>query len=183
MGLKSFLPSLRRGVVYLMILAFGYVLGLAVFYVPPDTVEAASNEPAPDLTLHKLGGKTIRLNEYKGKWVFLNFWATWCPPCVQEMPEMEMFYKKFKDKNLVMLAVSVDKDDPARISSFIKDHGFTFDVFLDPSGDSLDQFGTSKIPSTFIINPKGEIVSQASGPRSWMDPDIIKYFNDLLKKG
>ncbi|MBI3581087.1 MAG: TlpA family protein disulfide reductase [Nitrospinae bacterium] len=180
---RGLFPSPRRGVLYLLLLAFGYALGMGIFYEPPNTVEAAENEPAPKLILHKLGGKKTSLEDYRGKWVFLNFWATWCPPCLKEMPEMEEFYKKFKSKNLVMLAVSVDKDDPSKIASFIKDHGYTFEVFLDPDGESLDKFHTSKIPATFIINPKGEVVSQAAGPREWMDPEIIKYFNDLMKKG
>jgi peroxiredoxin len=184
MGLKSRLPTLRRGVMYLFVLLAGYAVGMTAFAQHNHSaVEAATSEPAPDLLLNKLSGNKIHLNEYKGKWVFLNFWATWCPPCLQEMPEMEMFYQQFKKKNMVMLAVSVDKDSPSTIASFIKDHGYTFDVFLDPDGESLSKFGISTIPATFIINPKGEIVSQANGPRSWMDKEIIKYFNDLMKKG
>ncbi len=183
-SLKGLLPSPRRGVLYALLLVFGYALGLGIFYAPPDTVEAADNEPAPKLTLYNLHGKKASLEDYRGKWVFLNFWATWCPPCLKEMPEMEAFYKQFKSKNLVMLAVSVDKDEPSKIASFIKDHGYSFEVFLDPDGEAMDKFRTSgKIPATFIINPKGEIVSEALGPRPWMDPEVLKYFTDLMKKG
>ncbi|MBI3793552.1 MAG: TlpA family protein disulfide reductase [Nitrospinae bacterium] len=169
---------------YSLVLIFGYALGVAAFgHGHSDTVEAAAPEPAPEIRLVTLDGKKLHLADYKGKWVFLNFWATWCPPCLAEMPEMETFYQKFKAKNMVMLAVSVDKDDPARIRAFIKNHGYTFDVFNDPDGEALSKFGGSNIPATFIINPRGEIVSQANGPRSWTDKTIIDYFNDLLKKG
>jgi peroxiredoxin len=178
---KYFSQSVRRTIVYLAILVMGYAIGMAVFPAHSDAVESIASESAPALTLKTVDGKTVHLSDYHGKWVFLNFWATWCPPCLQEMPEMEIFYQHFKAKNLVMLAVSVDKDDPSKIAAFIKNHNYTFEVFLDQDGESLSKFGGSSIPATFIINPNGEIVSQASGPRNWNDPEIIDYFNNMMK--
>ncbi len=173
--------STRQVALYALILVMGYWIGVAAFPdAHTDRVEASENTMAPEMSLMKLGGGKVRLSQYRGQWVFLNFWATWCPPCLQEMPDMETFYKKFKEKNMVMLAVSQDKGNPANIASFIKEKGYTFDVFLDPQGSAASMFNVNSIPSTFIINPKGEVVSQANGAREWTDPVIINYFNDLM---
>lgn len=175
-------PSPRRVLVYSLVLVMGYWMGMAAFPdARTDKVEAsAENKMAPELELGKLGGGKVRLSSYRGRWVFLNFWATWCPPCLHEMPAMESFYQQFKKKNMVMLAVSEDKGNSDQVAAFIKKNGYTFDIFHDPNGDASSKFMINSLPSTFIINPKGEVVSRAYGAREWMDPEVIDYFNDLL---
>jgi peroxiredoxin len=136
---------------------------------------------APDITLKKLEGGTVKLTDYRGKWVFLNLWATWCPPCIYEMPSMEKFYQKFKSKNLAIFAVSLDTADSKQaVIDFVIEKNLTFDIFLDPDNVTLRKFKTMSLPSTYVINPEGYIVSQAMGARDWNDPVIIEYFTDLM---
>ncbi|MBI5178474.1 MAG: TlpA family protein disulfide reductase [Nitrospinae bacterium] len=178
--MSRFGRNTRRLFLYAAVLAVGYLAGIAAY--PESTVEAASNEMAPELILHKLGGGDVKLSDYRGKWVFLNFWATWCVPCLQEMPSMESFHKKFKDKNMTMLAVSLDHGDATRVADFVKKKGITFEVFHDPESEASQKFGVYSLPSTFIINPRGVVVAQALGGREWTDPLIIDYFTGLMKK-
>lgn len=135
---------------------------------------------APDSLLQKLGGGTIKLSDYRGKWVFLNFWATWCPPCIKEMPSMEVFYNKFKENNLTLLAVSVDAEGASVVKPFVEKYGLTFEIFLDPQNKVSKEFKVFGLPSTYVINPEGQIAAQAMGPRDWEDPVIIEYFADLM---
>lgn len=95
---------------------------------------------------------------------------------------MEEFSQKFKAKNVVVLAVSVDRGGPDKVKRFVKQYGLTFEIFHDPDSDSSNKYGISSLPSTFIINPKGDIVSQAEGMREWNDPEVVAYINDLLKR-
>lgn len=144
-----------------------------------DIVQAKEVVPAPEVALEKLEGGKTSLKDYRGKWVFINFWATWCLPCIKEMPAMEGFYNKFKKHNLVMLAVSIDKKKEL-VEKFVKKHNLTFEIFIDSKTKAAKQFGVRGIPATFVLNPQGDIVSQASGPREWMDPTIIDYFEKLM---
>ena len=148
---------------------------------PVVAAEMTENDLAPDVVLKKLEGGTVKLSDYRGKWVFLNFWATWCPPCVYEMPAMEKFYQKFKSKNLVMLAVSVDdKNAKQAVIDFVLEKELTFDIFLDTESVAMRKFRTASLPSTYIINPDGYVVSQAMGARDWMDPTVVEYFAGIM---
>lgn len=173
----------RRLALYAIVLSLGYLFGVADHEGAVHPAEAAGKtEMAPDLVLKSLSGKKVNLKDYRGKWVFLNFWATWCPPCIDEMPAMEQFYRKFKEKNLTMLAVSIDKGGPEKVKAFVKEGKFTFEVFHDPESEASAKFGVFSLPSTFVINPKGEVVAQAKGGREWTDPAIIDYFKDLMER-
>lgn len=181
--------NLRTLLVFVTIFAAGYLLSAQqIRSVQPNGApqSAVAGEPteyvqSPELELKKLEGGTVKLSDYRGKWVFLNIWATWCPPCVYEMPAMEKFYQKFKSNNLVMLAVSVDdRDKKQDVIDFVLDKKLTFDIFIDPENAVLKGFKTNSLPSTYIINPEGLIVSQAMGAREWMDPTVIEYFAGLM---
>lgn len=173
----------RRLLLAAVALGLGYAAALSFYPQAHFDAEASTeSEPAPEVTLTRLGGGVTRLSDYRGKWVLLNFWATWCPPCVAEMPSMEEFSKKFKSRNVVVLAVSVDRGNPDRIKKFVKQYGITFEVFHDPDSDASNKFGVSSLPASYIINPKGNIVSQAQGMREWTDPEIIDYVNGLMKR-
>ncbi len=168
----------RSVLVFLGVFLMGYWLVVG----SPDSVnmvQAKEVVPAPEVVLENLEGGKISLKDYRGKWVFINFWATWCPPCIKEMPDMESFYNKFKKHNFVMLAVSIDKKKKL-VEKFVKKYNLTFEIFFDPKTKVAKQFGVKGIPATFVINPQGEIISQASGPREWMDPSIIDYFEKLM---
>ena len=135
---------------------------------------------APEVILKRLDGAEVTLRDYRGKWVFLNFWATWCPPCVWEMPAMEKLYQKFKKHNFTMLAVSIDQGDPQKVRKFVAKYKLTFEIFHNPKGDVSVAFGASELPTTYIINPIGQITLIASGARDWTDEKIIDYLMELM---
>jgi peroxiredoxin len=135
--------------------------------------------PLVDFNLLDLNGKRIILSDLKGKIVFLNFWATWCSPCREEMPAMQKLYKHFKDKDFVMLAVSV-KEPASVVEKFFKDYNLTFTALLDSDGELMNQYGVRAIPATYIIDRDGAIIGKAFGPRKWDDQKAIALFEHLI---
>lgn len=132
----------------------------------------------PDFTLVDLNGKKTNIKDYRGKVVFLNFWATWCPPCRQEMPSMETLWQKSKGKPFVILAVSVDDADTKKVADFIAKNKYTFPVFHDVTGELSQQFLIRSIPTTFILDTKGIIIEKMSGAADWSTLNV-----DELAKG
>jgi len=148
---------------------------------PPDGSVAAGKEAA-DFKLTSLDGQSIALSSLRGKVVFLNVWATWCPPCREEMPAIEALYEKFKDdKNFVVLAVSQDTDGSGPVAAYVKKNGFRFDVLLDPENKVGEAYDVSGIPETFIIDQRGRIVAHHVGPYDWANPEIRDALQELIK--
>jgi len=137
---------------------------------------------APNVCLEDLQGKTWELKHFKGKVVFLNFWATWCGPCKEEMPSMEVLHDQFKEKGFVFLTISVDYAGVKPVKEFIEKHRYTFPVLIDPKGKTLDLFGVRGIPTTFLIDPKGILIGKAIGPRDWKRSEVVSIVNLLLEK-
>jgi cytochrome c biogenesis protein CcmG/thiol:disulfide interchange protein DsbE len=137
---------------------------------------------APLFSLEDLNGKKSELKQYRGKVVFLNFWATWCGPCKEEMPSMEELYKQFKDKDFVFLTISVDYAGIKLVKEFIEKHRYTFPVLIDPQCETLDLFEVKGIPTTFLIDKKGIIVGRAIGPKDWKRSEVVSIVNLLLEK-
>ena len=135
-----------------------------------------------DFSLSVLEGETKSLSSYKGKVVFMNFWATWCGPCRSEMPSMESVYKKFSDKGLEILAVNC-AEDKATVSSYMKDEGFTFPALLDLDGRVSLNYGVQSIPTTFLIDRDGMIVMRLVGSIDWDSPKIHAALESLLSNG
>lgn len=122
---------------------------------------------APDFTLTKLDGTNVKLSDLKGKKVILNFWATWCGPCQQEMPDMEAFYKEHKE-NVEILAVNYTPSEKGggeeKVSNFIKEKGITFPVLLDKNIDVTTAYKVITIPTSYFIDTKGVIQDKFIGP-------------------
>jgi len=132
-----------------------------------------------DFTLSDLSGKKVSLSNYRGKLVFLNFWATWCPPCRQEMPSMERLYQKLKAKGLVILAVDL-QEDAKSVQKFIDEHKLTFTVLLDSDGKVGTIYGARSIPTTYIIGRDGNALGGVIGGREWDSPEMVAFFTRLL---
>jgi len=141
-----------------------------------------SGTKAPNFRLEDLGGKKSELKHYKGRVVFLNFWATWCGPCKEEMPSMEELWKQFKDKDFVFLTISVDYAGIKPVKEYIEKNRYTFPVLIDPKGKTLDLFEVRGIPTTFLIDQKGGLIGKAIGPRDWKRPEMVSIVNLLLEK-
>ena len=140
------------------------------------------NKKAPNFRLEDLKGKKVELKHFKGKVVFLNFWATWCGPCKEEMPAMEGLYNQFREKDFVFLAISVDYAGLKTVKEFIEKYRYTFPVLMDPNCETLDLFGAKGIPTTVLIDRKGLMIGKAVGPRDWKRPEVISILNLLLEK-
>ena len=135
----------------------------------------------PDFCLEGLNGEKIQLKALKGKIIFLNFWATWCGPCKEEMPSMEALYHHFKDRNFIFLTISLDFGGQEPVRKFIEKHRYQFPVLLDPSGKTLDLFEINKIPTTLIIDKNGKMIGRAIGPRNWSSPEFFSLIEQMLQ--
>ena len=140
------------------------------------------NKKAPDFFLKDLSGKEVEIRQFKGKVVFLNFWATWCGPCKEEMPSLEFLHRQFKEKNFVLVTISVDYEGIKPVQEFMSKQQYTFPVLLDPQGETLDLFEVKGIPTTFLIDKKGKMAGKAIGPRDWKSADIVSLLNLLIEK-
>ncbi|MBI5708614.1 MAG: TlpA family protein disulfide reductase [Armatimonadetes bacterium] len=117
-----------------------------------------------NFTLSDLSGKEWTLKSIKGKVVLVNFWATWCPPCRKEMPDMEKIYRRFKDKGLVILAISDEEE--SKVRPFIEEKGYTFPILLDPGRKANTAFGIQGIPNSFVFDRFGRLQAVAIDGRS-----------------
>ena len=137
--------------------------------------------PAPPFTLPVRGGGSVDLASLKGHVVVINFWATWCPPCVAEMPALDRLHRALSRDGLVVLGVSVDEDE-AVLTSFIEKGGLTLKVLRDPGGTvASGAYRTTGYPETFVVDAKGVIVETYVGPADWDTPDALDHFRRLLK--
>jgi peroxiredoxin len=149
------------------------------YKVIPNLEPMKDNPQTPDFTLPNPQGKKISLKDFRGKIVFLNFWASWCLPCRDEMPAMERLYQEFKDRNFVILAVNV-KDRRQDALNFVKELKLTYPVVLDPDGNVGLLYGAWGLPTTYLIGPKGEGLARAWGPAEWYGPKARKLIEDLV---
>ncbi len=138
---------------------------------------------APDFVAQDLNGQAVRLSQYRGKVVFLNFWTTWCPPCRMEMPAMEELSKKFASEDFIMLAISEDDGGAPVVKKFVEEMKLTFPVLVSPTGEIGRSYGVFGYPETFIIDREGRQVARFIGPREWKDPAFERDLRILVKEG
>lgn len=124
---------------------------------------------APVFTLKTLDGRSIKLSDFRGQKVLLNFWATWCPPCKAEVPEFERFYQEHHKENIEILAVDIFAQEKGKevVENFIKDYSMTYPVVLDESGSVANTYRVSAIPTTYVIDTKGIITHKVTGAMSY----------------
>jgi len=145
---------------------------VGVIRVPPDKDPVAIN-------LKDMNGKNIRLSDFKGKIVFLNFWTTWCPTCRIEMPSMEKLHQKFKNKDFTMVTINL-QESASQVKAFFKEFKLTFTALLDSTGEVGASFGIRAIPTTYILDKTGRIIGRANGPREWDSKAAIALFENLM---
>lgn len=142
-----------------------------------DDDEIAIGKLAPNFTLENLDGEEVSLSDYKGKIVFLNFWATWCPFCVKEMPDFDKLIKENDD--LVVLAVDV-MEDKKTVEEYIEKGGHDFDVVLDEKGKVASKYLISPLPTTYFIDEDGILLGRVEGMLTWAHMNEIL---DTIRKG
>jgi cytochrome c biogenesis protein CcmG/thiol:disulfide interchange protein DsbE len=132
---------------------------------------------APDFTVRD-SDRTVTLSQLKGQVVVLNFWATWCPPCVEELPSLMQMQQRMKSKGVTVLAVSIDVDQSA-YRQFLKDHNVNLLSVRDPDQKSSGLYGTFKYPETYIIDRKGVVRRKFIGAVDWTEPEVIDFLGRL----
>jgi len=171
----------------LLLFAFGFwsVQGLAAQEINYKLVlnlqQMKDSSPTPDFTLPDPAGKKVSLKDFRGKLVMLNFWATWCVPCREEMPTMERLYQEFKNRGFVIVAVSV-KDKKTEALAFIKELKLTYPVVFDPEGEVGLLYGAWALPATYLIGAKGEGLARMWGPADWYSPGARALIQALLNQ-
>jgi cytochrome c biogenesis protein CcmG/thiol:disulfide interchange protein DsbE len=136
-----------------------------------------AGDSAPEFTITTDTGKTVSLPNFGGKLLVLNFWATWCPPCIQETPSLSNFAQQFADKGVVVLGLSVDKDMNA-YRAFLQKYRPAFLTARDFKVH--EEYGTYMYPETYIIDSKGKVVKKIAEGADWNDPQLVQYVNSLL---
>ncbi len=156
-------------------LAFGTLSPLAAGAAP------APNSRAPDFTLHAADGRNVRLDELRGQVVLVNFWATWCGPCREEMPRLNQLYEKFHKSGFVLLGVNID-DDPNTALTTANKLGVSFPVLLDTDKKVSKLYDLSTMPSTVVIDRDGKVRFLHRGYREGVEAEYDQQIRGLLKE-
>jgi peroxiredoxin len=136
------------------------------------------NSDLLEAKLPNTSGRHVRLNDFRGKIVFLNFWTTWCPSCRTEMPAMERLHRKLFGKNFAMVTVNI-KESASQVKNFFEKYKLTFTALLDTTGEISAGFGIRAIPTTFILDKSGTIIGSITGPREWDSRKSVALFERL----
>jgi peroxiredoxin len=130
--------------------------------------QLALAEPV-DFELEGLDGKTYRLSDYRGKWVLVNYWATWCPPCREELPELEVFYVNHKDKDAVVLGVAMERIKKERLQKFVDEQFLSYPILMTKPAASTELGRVPGLPTSYLIDPQGELAARQVGPVTLKD--------------
>jgi peroxiredoxin len=176
-------PSPRSNATITLVALVIFALSFGVVWLQSSKYEPLTvGNVAPDFELPTLDGKSVRLSDFRGKVVFLNFWATWCKPCREEMPSMEVLNKNFEKDGLVILAVSIDRVTTKKdIPPFVKSLNLTFPVLVDSWGQTDKPYKLMGVPESYIIDKDGILREKIIGPRDWTVIESLKVITALLK--
>ena len=167
------------------------VLGVVAFVVmsPPQaeaprapvdsSAPVAVNFPAPQLELTDLAGNPVSLEGLRGKFVLVNNWATWCPPCREEMPTLEAYYRQHQDQNFVLVGIEA-REPAAQVKEFAEQYGLSFSIWLDREGQALRGFTNAALPNSYVIDPEGVVVLGWTGAIS--QAMLEEYVTPLLEE-
>ncbi|HSB34744.1 MAG TPA: TlpA disulfide reductase family protein [Nitrospirota bacterium] len=172
-----------KKILFLVVVIIAVALAVAGHFIKDRKIEKkiiTTGDRAPDFSLASLNGRSISLADLRGKIVMVHFWATWCPPCVEELPTLAKLYEELKGGDFEMLAVSVDEGGGAAVEAFLKKNSLTLPVFLDPGGSVSRLYGTYKFPETYILDRQGSVRYKVIGPRDWRDPEALRALRELI---
>ncbi len=165
-----------------VLLASIVVLAGILIYIATGTLEPKvtnAGDTAPNFKVTADDGKTITRDNFGGKLLVLNFWASWCPPCISETPSLEEFAKELGPQGVVVLGISQDSKEP-NYKKFIQRFGITFETARDPKADIAASYGTFQIPETYIIGRDGKVIEKVISNQNWMDPEFIARVRKML---
>lgn len=161
--------------------AIGVLLGVlvCVIYLSLHEHIVQVDDTAPDFSITADNGRTISRTDFGGKLLVLNFWATWCAPCIEELPSLDEFQRKLANQGVVVLGVSVDKDEKA-YKRFLERAKVSFLTARDPENTINAEYGTFKYPESYIINRDGKVVMKIISATDWTDEKMLSYVKSLL---
>jgi peroxiredoxin len=139
-------------------------------------------KPAPHFTFPDLDGRKVSLPDFRGKVVLVNIWATWCPPCRDEMPSMQKLYERFKGEHFEILAVNINADGREAVAPFMQQMNLTFPALLDPKEKIRSLYGITGVPESFIVDREGILVNKVIGPMDWSSPKVFDFFQELIQR-
>ncbi|MCX6620261.1 MAG: TlpA disulfide reductase family protein [Acidobacteria bacterium] len=163
-----------QGLIAVLVIAFSWVV-----YDSLRSKLVETGDSAPGFSITTDSGRTVSLNNFGGKLLVLHFWATWCPPCVEEIPSLNEFQKQFASSGVVVVGVSVDRNQQL-YSNFLKRFGVTFETARDPSAELPASYGTYQYPETYLINAKGTVVRKIVANRDWTGAETVALVKSLL---
>ena len=180
----NYLPLILVGLGLILLIGAGVILRgsqqdrqgqLDELILPPIEVD----QPAPELSLYDLDGNPVSLSDFTGQVVLLNNWATWCPPCREEMPEFNAYYQKYHDQGFQVVAVEAGQPED-QVREFVEEQGLEFVILLDPENLSLITFQHSTLPNSFVIDRQGHLRLAWLGAIN--QPTLEKYVTPLLEE-
>ena len=185
---KSFI-RLKDGLLGLLIIVALTLLILRVQRPSPENPQPKANQfksqegyMAPRFSLRNLKGNIEGLDDHLGKVIVVNFWATWCVPCVKEMPSFENLYRRYRSQGLTLLAVSLDKGDSTKVQEFADKHKLSFPILLDTKGVAEKLYPSFSIPFTYVIDKQGRVVARVDGAKNWESSETFEAVEHLLKQ-
>ena len=182
---KSFTHLRKNGLLYFLIVVAGIMLVLRIQYPVFSRIQITEGtevgEKAPSFKLRNLHGNLEGLDDHRDKVVVLNFWATWCAPCLEEMPTFEKLYRRYRSQGLTVLAVSLDKGNSEKVKRFTDSNNFTFPVLLDSEGIAEKRYPSFTIPFTYVIDKKGRIAARVDGAKNWATNETFEALEILVK--
>ncbi|MFT4578608.1 MAG: peroxiredoxin [Nitrospinales bacterium] len=176
----------KHGLLYLL---FVVVLAVIAYRIQlsPNQKTALNQErpevghPAPDFTLRNLQGNLEGLIDHKDKVIVLNFWATWCAPCLEEMPAFEKLYRRYRSQGVTVLAVSLDKGNISKVKDFVDANNLTFPVLIDSDGAAEKLYPSFTIPFTYVIDKEGRVAARVDGAKNWASSETFAALDILIK--
>lgn len=158
------------------------VLAGTLIYVVTGTLEPRivnAGDTAPNFKITTDSGKTVSVDNFGGKLLVLNFWASWCPPCVEETPSLEEFARELGPEGVVVVAVSIDRNENL-YHRFIQRFGISFETARDPEANISSSYGTFQIPETYLIDQHGKVLEKVISNQNWMDPEFLAAVRKML---
>jgi peroxiredoxin len=141
-----------------------------------------TEKSAPDFSLQDIKGNTVNLADFRGKPILLNFWATWCEACKEELPSMQRLYQALSSQGVEVVAVAIDRRNFDRVKKYAKEYKLTFPVLWDPDQKVRKHYYIMGLPTTYLIGPEGKLRGFASGARVWDSPDSVQALTSLKEK-
>ncbi len=158
------------------------VLGVVLIYIVAGTLEPRvinAGDTAPAFKVLTDQGQTVTPQDFGGKLLVLNFWASWCTPCIEETPSLEAFAREFAPEGVVVLGVSIDGNE-SLYRKFIQRFGISFETSRDPDGNISSSYGTFQIPETYLIDRHGKVIEKVISNQNWLDPDFLAQVRKML---